>query len=52
LVIQGGRARKSLWQAALELIDVGFFISHGNYLACLQASITVCEAYNWTDPEK
>jgi hypothetical protein len=51
LVIQGGRARKSLCQAALELIDLGFFISHGNYLAYLQA-ITVCEAYNWTDPEK
>jgi hypothetical protein len=57
LVIQGGARARSvprerLWQAALELIDLGFSISHGNYLAYLQASIIVLEAYNWTDPEK
>ena len=57
LVIHGGaRARsaprESSWEAALELINLGLFISHGNYLAFLQASMTVLEAYNRTDPEK
>jgi hypothetical protein len=52
LVINGRVPRESLWEAALELIDLGFSISHGNYLAFLQASITILEAYNWTDPEK
>ena len=56
-VIPGGaRARsvprESSWEAALELINLGFSISHGNYLAFLQASITVIEAYNRTDPDK
>jgi hypothetical protein len=57
LVIHGGaRARsvprESSWEAALELVNLGFSISHRNYLAFLQASITVLEAYKWTDPEK
>src|ERR1700693_1162831 len=58
LVIQGGRAseiraeRESSWEAALELINLGFSISHRNYLAFLHASITVLGAYKWTDPEK
>jgi hypothetical protein len=57
LVIHGGaRARsapkKSSWEAALELIDLGFLISHGNYLSFLQTSITALDAYNGTDPEK
>jgi hypothetical protein len=57
LVIHGGaRARsvlrKNSWEAALELINLGFLISHCNYLAFLQAGITVLEAYNRTDPEK
>jgi hypothetical protein len=28
-------------EAALELVGLGFFISHANYLAFLEASITV-----------
>jgi hypothetical protein len=57
LVIQGGAQarsvpRESSWEAALELINLGFLISHGNYLTFLQASKAVLEAYNWTDPEK
>jgi hypothetical protein len=44
--------KESSWEAALELINLGFLICHGNYLAFLQASITVLEAYNRTDPEK
>jgi hypothetical protein len=57
LVIHGrARARsvprESSWEAALELINLGFLISHGNYLAFLQAGITVLEAYNRTDPDK
>ena len=57
LVIHGGARARSVprensWEAALELINLGFLISHGNYLAFLQASMTVLEAYNRTDPEK
>ena len=57
LVIHGAaRARpvlrESSWEAALKLIDLGFLISHVNYLAFVQASIAVLDAYNWTDPEK
>ena len=56
LVINGGaRARSvggSSWEAALELVDLGFLISHANYLALLEASITVFGFHNWTDPEK
>ena len=57
LVIHGGaRARsvprESSWEAALELINLGFLISQGNYLAFLQASMTVLEAYNRTNLEK
>ena len=53
LVIHGGaRARsaprESSWEAALELINLGLLVSHGNYLALLQASITVLEACNRT----
>ena len=49
LVVHGGaRARsvprESSWEAALKLIDLGFLIFHVNYLALLQASITVLEA--------
>jgi hypothetical protein len=43
--------RQNSWEAALELIKLGFLISHGNYLAFLQASMIVLEAYNRTDPE-
>jgi hypothetical protein len=54
LVIHGGAAapRESSWEAALKLIDLGFSISHANYLAFLQVSITVLNAYDWTDPKK
>ena len=38
------------WEAALELIDLGFSTYHGNYLAFLQAGIAVLEAHNWIDP--
>jgi hypothetical protein len=54
LVIHGGARARSVPResSALELINLGFLICHGNYLAFLQASITVLEAYNRTDPEK
>jgi hypothetical protein len=57
LVIHGNRrsrsaSRESSWEAALELINLGLLISHGNYLAFLQASTTVLEAYYRTDLEK
>jgi hypothetical protein len=44
--------RESSWEATLELINLGFSISHGNYLAFLRASTTVHGAYNRTNPEK
>jgi hypothetical protein len=43
---------ESSWEAALKPIDLGFLIFHVNYLAFLQANITVLEAHKWTDPEK
>jgi hypothetical protein len=54
LVIHGGASvpRESSWDAAFKLIDLGFLISHLNYLAFLQTGITVLDAYNWTDLEK
>jgi hypothetical protein len=54
LVLHGGGRplRESAWEAAFELINLGFLISHGNYLAVLHASITVLEACNWANPEK
>jgi len=54
LVIHGGASvpRESSWDAAFKLVDLGFSISHVNYLAFLQAGIAVLDAYNWTDPEK
>jgi hypothetical protein len=56
-VIHGGaRAisapRENSWEAAVDLINLGFLISHVSYLAFLQASLTVLETYNRTDPEK
>jgi hypothetical protein len=40
------------WQAAFELVDLGLFVFYGNYLAFLEASMTVLGSPNWTDPEK
>jgi hypothetical protein len=56
LVIRGGARARSVprrnsWEAALELIDLGFLVSQ-SYLAFMQASLTVLEAYNWTDRER
>jgi hypothetical protein len=44
--------RENSWEAALKLIDLGLLISHVSYLAFLQASVTVLDACNWSDPEK
>jgi hypothetical protein len=43
--------RESSWEAALELINLGFLISYDNYLAFLRASIIVLEACNRMAPE-
>jgi hypothetical protein len=53
LVIHGrARARsaprESSWEAALELINLGFLISRCNYLAFLRASTTVLEVCSRT----
>jgi hypothetical protein len=53
LVIHGGaRARsaprESSWEAALELINLGFLISGCNYVAFLRASTTVLEVCSRT----
>jgi hypothetical protein len=56
LVIHGGARARSVGgsssETALELVGLGFLISHANYLAFLEASITVLGAHNWNDPEK
>jgi hypothetical protein len=57
LVIHGGARPRSVprensWEAALNPFDLGFYSFLGNYLAFLQASKTVLDAYNGTDPEK
>src|ERR1700722_912077 len=53
LVIHGGARtrsapRESSWEAALELINLGFLISRCNYLAFLRASTTVLEVCSRT----
>jgi len=40
------------WEAALELIGLGFLVSYENYLAFLEASTTVFANANWFDHEK
>jgi hypothetical protein len=56
LVIDGGARARSVGgsssETALELVGLGFLISHANYLAFLEASITVLGAHHWNDPEK
>lgn len=56
LVIDGGARARSVGgsssETALELVGLGYLISHANYLAFLEASITVLGANNWNDPEK
>ncbi len=54
LVIQGGAPvpRESTWEPAFKLMDLGLLVAHFNYVAFLQVSATVIEAYNWTDPKK
>jgi hypothetical protein len=56
LVIHGGARARSVGgsssETALELVGLGFLISHANYLAFLEASITVLGAHHWNDPEK
>jgi hypothetical protein len=56
LVIHGGARARSVGgsssETALELVGLGFLISHANYLAFLEASITVLGAHNRNDPEK
>ena len=57
LVIHGGARAKSApgvsaWEAALELMILSFSIYNTNCRAFLQASITMLEAYDRTDPEK
>jgi hypothetical protein len=56
-VINGGALVRSAagersWEAALELIDLGFLVFYRNYFACLGASATVLGGPNGTDPEK
>ena len=40
------------WEAALELIGLGFLVSYANYLALLEASTTVLAGSSWIDHEK
>jgi hypothetical protein len=55
LVIDGGvKSAPSAhsWDAALELFNLGVLACYGNYLALLQANMTVLNGPDWTDPEK
>ena len=57
LVIQGGARAKaapgeSPWEAAFELISLGFLASCRNYVAFVQTSMAVLEACNQTALEK
>ena len=40
------------WEAALELIGLGFLVSYANYLALLEASTIVLAASSRIDHEK
>jgi hypothetical protein len=54
-VIHGGaRSVPGLasWEAVLDLIDLGFLVCYGNYLAFLEASTVVLDRPNRTDAEK
>ena len=54
-VIPGGTQSISgdrSWEAALELIGLGFLVSYASYLALLEASSTVLAGSNWIDHEK
>ena len=46
------RDREHPWETALELFGLGVLVFCGNYLALLEASTTVLNGSNWTDPEK
>ena len=40
------------WGTALELFGLGVLVICANYLALLEASASVLDGSNWTDPEK
>ena len=40
------------WEAALELISLGFLVSYANYIAFLEAGASVLGGSNWIDHEK
>ena len=54
LIHGGARSVPGLgsWEAALDLIDFGFLVCYGNYLAFLEASTAVLGHPNRTDPEE
>lgn len=55
LVIDGGLRSvpgAHSWEAALELCDLGLLALFENYLAFLEANMTVLNGPNWADPEK
>jgi hypothetical protein len=55
LVIDGGVRSwpaEHSWEAALELFDLGLLVFCRNYLAFLEANMTILNGPNWSDPEK
>jgi hypothetical protein len=55
LVIDGGvrpRPARHSWEAALALFDLGLLVFYGNYLAVLEANMTVLNGPHWTGPEQ
>ncbi len=55
LVIEGGlksATAQHSWETALELFNLGLHVGYGNYVAFLQASVSLLKDPNWTDPER
>lgn len=56
-VIDGGKRAiaapgEKLWEATLDLFDLGILVSQVNYLAFVAASLTAIELQGWADPKQ
>jgi hypothetical protein len=56
-IIDGGKRAtaapgEKLWEATLNLFDLGILVAQVNYLAFVAASLTVLELQGWADPKQ
>jgi hypothetical protein len=56
-IIDGGKRAtaapgEKLWEATLDLFDLGILVSQVNYLAFVAASLTALELQGWADPKQ